>query len=87
MKNRAIIETPVGTADDVLLVDNNSGDPSSPLLTICEVARFLKVSLTSVRRLQQQRHIPFLKVGGCVRFLKEDVISYLKKQRMEVIEY
>jgi excisionase family DNA binding protein len=78
---------PVGSADDVLLFDNNLGDSSFTLLTISEVAEILKVSATTVRRLQQQRHIPFLKVGGSVRFLKQDVVSYLEQQRVEVIEY
>jgi excisionase family DNA binding protein len=81
------IKASIGDTDDVLLFDNNLGDFSSPLLTLSEVAEFLKISVTGVRRLQQQRHIPFLKVGGSVRFLKEDLIFYLRKQRMEVIEY
>jgi excisionase family DNA binding protein len=53
------------------------------LLTIAEVAALLKISMTSVRRLQQQRHIPFIKVGGSVRFTKKDLLSYLEKGRVE----
>ncbi len=55
------------------------------LLTIKEVAEFLKVSPQSVRRLQQVRHLPFIKIGGSVRFDKSDLINYLKKQRVEAI--
>ena len=55
------------------------------LLTINEVAEFLKVSPTSVRRLQQGRQLPFIKVGGSVRFDKSDIINFLKKQRVEAI--
>lgn len=55
------------------------------LLTVAEVAKLLRISLTSVRRLQQGRHIPFLKVGGSVRFAKADLVSYLEKMRVEAI--
>lgn len=56
------------------------------LLTIDEVAKFLKVSLTTVRRLQQGRHIPFIKVGGTIRFAREDIVDFLKKNRVKPIE-
>jgi len=46
----------------------------------------LKVSPTSVRRLQQGRHLPFIKVGGSVRFAKDDIVAYLKKGRVEAIK-
>ena len=55
------------------------------LLTIKEVAELLRVSPQSVRRLQQGRHLPFIKVGGSVRFDKSDIINFLKKQRVEAI--
>ncbi|MEH2480604.1 excisionase family DNA binding protein [Nitrobacteraceae bacterium AZCC 2146] len=55
------------------------------LLTIAEVAEFLKISESTVRRLQQRRLIPFFKVGGSVRFVKSDLVSYLEKQRVETI--
>ena len=55
------------------------------LLTIKDVAELLKVSQTSVRRLQQGRHLPFFKVGGSVRFAKTDILEYLKNRRVEAI--
>ena len=55
------------------------------LLTIKDVAKLLKVSQTSVRRLQQGRHLPFIKVGGSIRFAKTDIFEYLKKMRVEPI--
>ena len=60
-------------------------DSAIQLLTIKEVAELLKVSPTFVRRLQQGRHIPFLKIGGSVRFSKNDIVEYLKKARVESI--
>jgi len=55
------------------------------LLTIPEVAKFLKISASGVRRLQYGRHIPFHKIGGGIRFAKEDVVSYLVQHRVEAI--
>ncbi|MDO8514136.1 MAG: helix-turn-helix domain-containing protein [bacterium] len=56
------------------------------LLTIKEVAELLKISQMSVRRLQQGRHLPFIKVGGSIRFAKSDIVEYLKKQRIDSIQ-
>jgi excisionase family DNA binding protein len=55
------------------------------LLTIAGVAEFLKISESTVRRLQQRRLIPFFKVGGSIRFTKSDLVSYLEQQRVETI--
>ena len=55
------------------------------LLTIAEVAELLKISGPGVRRLQQRRAIPFIKVGGSVRFSRRDVASYLERNRVESI--
>ena len=49
------------------------------------MAELLKISVSGVRKLQQKRLIPFIKVGGCVRFVKSDIMSYLRKQRVESI--
>jgi excisionase family DNA binding protein len=55
------------------------------LLTIPEVAELLKISVSSVRRLQQGR-IPFIRVGGSIRFARSDVLAYLEKQRARSID-
>ncbi len=81
LKNHATIK-----GDPVLAFDNELCDSNVKLLTIEEVALFLKISVTSVRRLQQKRLIPFTKVGGSVRFLLTDLLSYLKKRRVESID-
>jgi len=52
------------------------------LLTIPEVARLLRISVPSVRRLQQQRLIPFFKVGARIRFERSDIVTYLQKRRV-----
>lgn len=53
------------------------------LLTVDEVAELLKISASSVRRLQSDRKIPFVKVRGSVRFMREDIVSYIARCRVE----
>lgn len=65
-----------------MAIESNSG---TDLMTVAEVAQLLRVSTMSVRRLQYQRRLPFLKIGGSVRFLKRDVLSYIGKQRIDSI--
>jgi excisionase family DNA binding protein len=75
------------SADPVLLFENMPTESSSTidLLTIAEVARLLKISTSGVRRLQQARQLPFIKVGGGVRFLTRDIIEYVEKQRVKPV--
>lgn len=84
------VEMPVG--DDKLPTPDRSlkhtdcFKPDAELWTLAEVADFLRISVPSARRLQQGRRIPFIKVGGSVRFSKEDVRAYLAKRRVEAVE-
>jgi len=66
-------------------MSTNSNSPIE-LLTIAQVAELLKISATGVRRLQQGRHISFLKVGGSVRFTRDDILAYLERRRVESVE-
>lgn len=65
---------------------STNSSPTLELLTIAEVAEILKVSEMTVRRIQQQRSLPFYKVRGSVRFAKDDLWSYLEDERVEVID-
>lgn len=58
---------------------------AAELLTTPEVATLLKISVSVVRRLKDQRRIPFIKVGGAVRFTRADVTSFLEHARRERI--
>jgi excisionase family DNA binding protein len=58
---------------------------SIELLTIAEAAKLLGVSASGMRRLQQERRVPFFKVGRCVRFAKSDLAAYLGKRRIEAV--
>jgi excisionase family DNA binding protein len=61
-------------------------DADQTLLTILEVAEFLRVSVPTVRRLMEQRQIPFFKVGGSIRFTRGDIDSYLQKRQVQPID-
>jgi len=73
--------------DPVLLFDNSPIDSNRTieLLTIREVADLFRVSVSEIRRLQYGRQLPFIKVGGSVRFAKSDLMAYLAKRRVESI--
>jgi excisionase family DNA binding protein len=58
---------------------------SLDLLTIVEAADLLKLSVSGMRRLQQQRRIPFIKVGGRIRFAGQDLASFVQRNRVEAI--
>ena len=60
--------------------------PTPDLFTVPEVAVLLRISVPSVRRLQQRRQIPFVNVGGCVRFTRTDIAAYLDKRRVGAID-
>jgi len=60
--------------------------PNSDILTITEVAEYLKVAERTLYRLAAAKKIPAFKVGGTWRFSREDIDSWIKRQSMEGIE-
>jgi excisionase family DNA binding protein len=60
-------------------------DPSIDLLTIREAANLLRLSVSGVRRLQRQRRIPFVKLGGSIRFDRRDLANLVNKNRVQTI--
>jgi excisionase family DNA binding protein len=55
---------------------------TSVLLGIDELAERLGVSARFVRRLVEERRIPFLKIGKFVRFDPDDVDRWISSQRI-----
>lgn len=51
------------------------------LLTLEELAAFLKVSKDTIYRMAQKGKIPAVKVGNQWRFCKEEVLETLRPQR------
>jgi excisionase family DNA binding protein len=50
----------------------------APLLTIAEVARILKSSQRTVRRLIQSGKLSAVKMGRCYRFRRHDVTEFVR---------
>lgn len=61
-------------------------NPAIELLSVDEVAQLLTISISGVRRLQQRRQLPFVKVGGSIRFLRSDILSYVEKRRVDTVD-
>lgn len=51
------------------------------LLTTEEVARMLDVSPVTVYRYKAEKGLPFIKIGGIVRFDNEDVWEWINKHK------
>ena len=63
-------------------MDTGAEGSAIELLTVKEVASLLKLSVPGVRELQAKRHLPFIKVGGAVRFERRDIVEYLKLRKV-----
>ncbi len=58
---------------------------SEVLMTSDEVAKLLKTTPRFVRRLVQERRIEHVKVGRCVRFTRQAVEDYMRRNTFEVL--
>jgi excisionase family DNA binding protein len=56
------------------------------ILTILEVATFLKVAQRTVYRLAAAKKIPAFKVGGVWRFSRAEIENWIKQQSMGRID-
>jgi excisionase family DNA binding protein len=54
----------------------------SEILTIRDVAAYLKVTERTIYRLAASKKIPAFKVGGTWRFSRTDIDIWIKKQSM-----
>jgi len=64
--------------------EENNSAPDSRLLDIRAAADCLACSERFIRRLVQERRIPFVKLGGTrVRFLEADLRQWIVEQRVE----
>ena len=58
-----------------ITVEKNEG--MEPLARIDEVARLLNLSLPAIRHYIRQKKIPFLKIGGSIRFDLNEVGAWI----------
>ena len=47
-----------------------------------EAARFLSVSISFLEKLMREKKIPYSKINGKVLFMREDLIEWLKQNRV-----
>lgn len=59
--------------------------PESDILTIVEVATYLKVAERTVYRLAAAKKLPAFKVGGAWRFSRSAIDSWIKQQWAKAI--
>ena len=58
--------------------DDGCGDPTE-LLTAGDLARWLKVSLRQIHRMNRSALIPRpLKIGGCTRWREREIFEWMK---------
>ena len=55
----------------------------SNFLSLKELALYLSISERTARRLIDSRQIAFYKVGGCLRFKREDIFKFLENNRID----
>ena len=58
----------------------------SAILTIREVAEYLKVTERTIYRLAGAKKIPAFKVGGTWRFSRADIDNWIKQQSLEGLD-
>jgi excisionase family DNA binding protein len=63
-----------------------SGALSGEILTLKQVADFLKVTERTIYRLAAERKIPAFKVGGTWRFSRTDLDSWIRQQATPGLE-
>jgi excisionase family DNA binding protein len=63
-----------------------SSAADNAIMTIGEVAGYLKVTERTIYRLAAAKKIPAFKVGGSWRFSRADIDIWIKQQSMEAIE-
>lgn len=54
---------------------------SDEILTLKDVARYLKLTEKTAYRLAAEGKLPGFKVGGSWRFKKEDVLDWIEEQK------
>lgn len=55
-------------------------------LTTKELKELLGISLATVYRLIDSRRIPVHKIGNSIRFSRNDIINYLKSNRIDKVK-
>ncbi len=63
----------------MIVGDNMNEESKGEVLTFREAHEFLKISAPTLRRWVADRKIPYHKAGRQLRFLKDELLEWLKK--------
>jgi len=55
------------------------------ILTIKEIAEYLKVTERTIYRLAAAKQMPAFKIGGSWRFSRQDIDGWIKQQSLECL--
>lgn len=69
-------------SDCARVVDSTGGEMEERLLTLDDLAGYLSVSRRTVYRLLEGNSIPAYRVGGQVRFRREDIDKWLETKKI-----
>ncbi len=56
-------------------------------MTVDELAAFMKVSKTTVYRIVESHIMPVYRLGGSLRFRKQDIIAYIESQKTDAMNW
>ncbi|WP_291996719.1 helix-turn-helix domain-containing protein [Candidatus Accumulibacter sp. ACC012] len=63
-----------------------TGTSEDQILTVKQVADYLKVTERTIYKLAAAKKIPAFKVGGTWRFSRADIDTWIKHQSMEALD-
>jgi excisionase family DNA binding protein len=69
-----------------LAITMSTSTGEGEILTIKQVAGYLKVTERTIYRLAAAKKIPAFKVGGTWRFSRADIDSWIKQQSMDALD-
>lgn len=64
---------------------SDDANPPASLLDVSQVASRLRVTTRFVRRLVDERRIPFCKIGKFVRFNPDDIDAWIAARRVDSV--
>lgn len=59
---------------------DRQGSKNHPLINVQEVAQLLNMAVTTVYKMVSQRRIPFVKIGGALKFDPTQVERWIQDQ-------
>lgn len=65
---------------------NSGKDLSSGFLNVQDIAEYLKVRVSTVYSMVEEKKVPHYRIGRQIRFKKSEIDAWMEKQKEEVID-